>query len=63
MNKILQEHDLKPNKVDYWCGKSTFALWDKVVDLKKQKGEVLTVLTEFGQQDYMPTLPCIRLPL
>lgn len=23
VNKILQEHDLKPHKVDYWCGKST----------------------------------------
>lgn len=23
VNKILQEQDLKPHKVDYWCGKST----------------------------------------
>lgn len=23
VNKILQEHDLKPHKVEYWCGKST----------------------------------------
>jgi transposase len=23
VNKILKEHDLKPHKVDYWCGKST----------------------------------------
>jgi putative transposase len=23
VNKILAEHDLKPHKVDYWCGKST----------------------------------------
>jgi len=23
VNKILQEHELKPHKVDYWCGKST----------------------------------------
>ena len=23
VNKILQEHDLKPHKVGYWCGKST----------------------------------------
>src|SRR5690606_10776918 len=22
VNKILKEHDLKPHKVDYWCGKS-----------------------------------------
>jgi putative transposase len=23
VNKILRQHDLKPHKVDYWCGKST----------------------------------------
>ncbi len=23
VNKILQEHDLKPHRVEYWCGKST----------------------------------------
>lgn len=23
VNKILREHDLKPHKVEYWCGKST----------------------------------------
>lgn len=23
VNKILQDHDLKPHKVDYWCGKSS----------------------------------------
>jgi sugar phosphate isomerase/epimerase len=39
------------------------AWWDKIVDLKKQKGEVLTVLTEFGPADYMPTTPYTRQPL
>jgi hypothetical protein len=43
--------------------KAHFAWWDKVVDLKKQKGEVLTILTEFGPPDYMPTLPYTRQPL
>ena len=43
--------------------KAHFAWWDKVVDLKKQKGEILTVLTEFGPPDYMPTLPYTRQPL
>ncbi len=43
--------------------KAHFAWWDKVVELKKQKGEVLTVLTEFGPPDYMPTLPYTRQPL
>lgn len=40
-----------------------FNWWDKIVALKKQKGEVLTVLTEFGPPDYMPTLPYTRQPL
>jgi sugar phosphate isomerase/epimerase len=37
-----------------------FAWWDKIVDRKKQKGERLTILTEFGPPDYMPTLPYTR---
>jgi len=40
-----------------------FKWWDKIVELKKQKGEVLTILTEFGPADYMPTLPYTRQPL
>ena len=40
--------------------KAHFAWWDKIVELKKQKGEVLTILTEFGPPDYMPTLPYTR---
>ena len=43
--------------------KAHFAWWDKIVELKKQKGEILTVLTEFGPPDYMPTLPYTRQPL
>jgi sugar phosphate isomerase/epimerase len=43
--------------------KAHFAWWDKIVDLKKQKGDVLTILTEFGPPDYMPTLPYTRQPL
>jgi sugar phosphate isomerase/epimerase len=43
--------------------KAHFAWWDKIVAIKKQKGEVLTVLTEFGPPDYMPTLPYTRQPL
>jgi len=34
-----------------------------VVEIKKQKGEVLTVLTEFGPPDYMSTLPYTKQPL
>lgn len=40
-----------------------FGWWDKVVQLKKTKGETLTVLTEFGPPDYMPTLPYTRQPI
>jgi len=43
--------------------KAHFAWWDEIVKIKKQKGEVLTVLTEFGPPDYMPTLPYTRQPL
>ena len=43
--------------------KAHFAWWDKIVAIKKQKGETLTVLTEFGPPDYMPTLPYTREPL
>lgn len=39
------------------------AWWDKIVEMKKQKGDVLTVLTEFGPADYMPTTPYTRQPL
>jgi sugar phosphate isomerase/epimerase len=43
--------------------KAHFTWWDKVVELKKQKGDTLTILTEFGPPDYMPTLPYTRQPL
>ena len=43
--------------------KAHIAWWDKVVEFKKQKGDTLTVLTEFGPPDYMPTLPYTRQPL
>jgi len=40
-----------------------FAWWDKIVDGKKKSGSRLTILTEFGPPDYMPTLPYTREPL
>ena len=43
--------------------KAHFNWWDKVVALKKQQGDTLTILTEFGPPDYMPTLPYTRQPL
>jgi sugar phosphate isomerase/epimerase len=39
------------------------AWWDKVVEFKKKSGDVLTILTEFGPADYMPTEPYSRKPL
>ena len=40
-----------------------FAWWDKVIEIKKQKGEIQTILTEFGPPTYMPTLPYTQQPL
>jgi len=43
--------------------KQHLAWWDKVMERKKKNGERMTVLTEFGPPDYMPTLPYTRQPL
>lgn len=43
--------------------KAHFAWWDKVLEIKRQKGEVQTILTEFGPPTYMPTLPYTQQPL
>jgi hypothetical protein len=43
--------------------KAHFAWWDIVVEAKKKSGKRLTILTEFGPPDYMPTLPYTREPL
>lgn len=40
-----------------------FEWWDKIVERKRQKGERMTILTEFGPPDYMPTYPYTRQPL
>lgn len=40
-----------------------FNWWDKIVEAKKKAGQPLTILTEFGPPDYMPTLPYSRDPL
>lgn len=37
--------------------------WDRIVEFKKKQGVRMTVLTEFGPADYMPTLPYTRQPL
>ncbi|MDP4283197.1 MAG: sugar phosphate isomerase/epimerase [Bacteroidota bacterium] len=39
------------------------AWWDKIVERKKKAGERLTILTEFGPPDYMPTTPYTKEPL
>lgn len=43
--------------------KAHLAWWDKVITLKKEKGERTTILTEFGPPDYMATLPYTRVPV
>jgi hypothetical protein len=43
--------------------KAHFAWWDKIVEIKKQTGDRLTILTEFGPPTYMPTLPYTQEPL
>jgi hypothetical protein len=40
-----------------------FAWWDKVVELKSNKGELLTMTTEFGPSSYMWTLPYTKQPV
>jgi sugar phosphate isomerase/epimerase len=40
-----------------------FAWWDIVLRRKKERGEVMTILTEFGPPDYMPTMPYTRKPM
>ena len=40
-----------------------FGWWDRVVERKKRSGELLTILTEFGPPDYMPTLPYTHKPV
>jgi len=43
--------------------KAHLAWWDEIVNRKKKAGERLTILTEFGPADYMPTMPYTRQPL
>ena len=37
--------------------------WDKVVELHKKNGTNLTITTEFGPANYMPTVPFTQMPL
>lgn len=37
--------------------------WDKIAEQKRLKGERLTILTEFGPPDYLPTTPFTHQPL
>ena len=43
--------------------KAHLAWWDKIVARKKNTGERITILTEFGPPDYMPTTPYTHQPL
>jgi sugar phosphate isomerase/epimerase len=37
--------------------------WDQIINRKKQANEPITILTEFGPPDYMPTLAYTRQPV
>lgn len=39
------------------------AWWDKVVEKHKKNGTNLTITTEFGPANYMPTIPFTQMPL
>ncbi|MCF0062600.1 sugar phosphate isomerase/epimerase [Dyadobacter chenwenxiniae] len=43
--------------------KAHLAWWDTVVEHKVKSGETLTVLTEFGPPNYLPTVPFTHQPL
>jgi sugar phosphate isomerase/epimerase len=43
--------------------KAHLAWWDVVVEQKVKNGETLTVLTEFGPPNYLPTVPFTNQPL
>lgn len=43
--------------------KTHLAWWDKIIEMKKQKNEVITFLTEFGPVDYMPSVPYTHQPI
>jgi len=43
--------------------KQHFDWWDIVAERKRKNGERMTILTEFGPPDYMPTLPYTKQPL
>ena len=43
--------------------KAHFDWWDKIVERKRKKGERVTILTEFGPPNYMPTMPYTQQPL
>jgi sugar phosphate isomerase/epimerase len=43
--------------------KQHFEWWDKIIERKRKEAGSMTVLTEFGPPDYMPTLAYTRQPL
>jgi sugar phosphate isomerase/epimerase len=43
--------------------KAHLSWWDNVIARKKKEGGRMTILTEFGPPDYMPTTPYTRQPL
>ncbi|GGD64697.1 hypothetical protein GCM10011514_30900 [Emticicia aquatilis] len=43
--------------------KAHLAWWDRVLERKMKAGETMTILTEFGPPNYLPTLPYTQQPV
>jgi sugar phosphate isomerase/epimerase len=43
--------------------KAHLSWWDAIIERKRNAGESITILTEFGPPDYMPVTPYTRQPL
>ncbi|MEL6594015.1 MAG: TIM barrel protein [Bacteroidota bacterium] len=43
--------------------KAHFAWWDTIAETKRKLGQPLTILTEFGPPNYLPTVPYTKQPL
>ncbi|MEL6652469.1 MAG: sugar phosphate isomerase/epimerase, partial [Bacteroidota bacterium] len=43
--------------------KAHFAWWDTIAETKRKWGQPLTILTEFGPPNYLPTVPYTKQPL
>jgi len=57
-----QVNDPRSPEWDY-VNKRHLGWWDAVAQRKRKEGKMLTILTEFGPPNYLPTIPYTRQPL